>query len=260
MSWCPKCRSEYVNGRKTCADCGSILVDSLEDVTSDKDMYDFDNLSDEMKRRVLGEMQRQNIDPRTVLSKQSATGSPDNIASIIEMENGPSYEEYEAAAKKEVEEIPHEFVLKETRLKDYKSTGYIFTIVGGIGLLVMLAQITGLITLLPLSAGSKYIFFTVMTVMFVLFILVGINSFRACGRLKKEAAEENVYLNELNSWIDENITADIVDSDISTKDVIELYNMRADKIRSLLKEHDENMSPELVEHLIEKIYSSLYEA
>lgn len=31
MSFCPKCRTEYINGIVTCADCGLPLVDKLEE-------------------------------------------------------------------------------------------------------------------------------------------------------------------------------------------------------------------------------------
>ena len=35
MPWCPKCRNEYVEGITRCADCGSELVDSLNEVESE---------------------------------------------------------------------------------------------------------------------------------------------------------------------------------------------------------------------------------
>ena len=31
MPWCPKCRNEYVEGIKVCADCGVDLVEMLEE-------------------------------------------------------------------------------------------------------------------------------------------------------------------------------------------------------------------------------------
>ena len=36
MSFCPKCKSEYINGRPTCADCGTPLVESLDDIIEDE--------------------------------------------------------------------------------------------------------------------------------------------------------------------------------------------------------------------------------
>ena len=32
MPWCPKCKNEYVDGVKTCVDCGCDLVGSLEEM------------------------------------------------------------------------------------------------------------------------------------------------------------------------------------------------------------------------------------
>ena len=31
MAWCPKCENEYVEGIKVCADCGTELVENLEE-------------------------------------------------------------------------------------------------------------------------------------------------------------------------------------------------------------------------------------
>ena len=32
MPWCPKCKNEYVEGVRICADCGCELTDSLEEL------------------------------------------------------------------------------------------------------------------------------------------------------------------------------------------------------------------------------------
>ena len=32
MPWCPKCKNEYVEGVKTCTDCGCELIDSLDEL------------------------------------------------------------------------------------------------------------------------------------------------------------------------------------------------------------------------------------
>lgn len=38
MPWCPKCRTEYENGFKTCNDCNADLVDELEQDKDDTDV------------------------------------------------------------------------------------------------------------------------------------------------------------------------------------------------------------------------------
>lgn len=40
MPWCPKCRIEYVDGVKSCSDCGAELVDKLEEVAEDTEEDD----------------------------------------------------------------------------------------------------------------------------------------------------------------------------------------------------------------------------
>ncbi len=37
MPWCPRCRSEYRQGFKTCSDCNTDLVDQLEQITNNGD-------------------------------------------------------------------------------------------------------------------------------------------------------------------------------------------------------------------------------
>ncbi|MDE5866499.1 MAG: hypothetical protein K2H31_07865 [Lachnospiraceae bacterium] len=45
MPWCPKCKNEYVEGIKVCADCGTELVDSLE-ITETEDIIADENPED----------------------------------------------------------------------------------------------------------------------------------------------------------------------------------------------------------------------
>lgn len=262
MSWCPKCRSEYVNGRETCADCGSVLVESLDDINDDaKDMFDFDALSDEMKRRVLNELKKENIDPNIVLNNSVKEGTPEYIAQIIHEENAPSYEEYEAEAAKADQEAVKLFVKKEDRYKDYRSTGYTFLIVGIIGLVFVITEFMGIIDLFNFSTGSRYIFTIVMSLMFIIFIFVGINSFKSCKKLKAEADAENRYLSELESWIKDNLSADKINENINQSlDTDILYEKRSQKIRNILLSHDADMNRSMLEHYVENTYIALFES
>lgn len=262
MSWCPKCRSEYISGRETCADCGSVLVESLDDINDEaKDMFDFDSLSDDMKRRVLNELKKENLDPNIVLNNSAKEGTPEYIAQIIQEENAPSYEEYEAeAAKAEQEEI-RLFIKKEDKYKDYRSTGYTFLIVGVLGLLFVIAEFTGILDIFNFSAGSNYIFTIVMSLMFIIFIFVGIISFKSCKKLKTEAETENNYISALESWISDNISSDKINEGINQSlDTDALYEKRSQKIRSMLLSHDADMDKSMLEHYVENTYIALFES
>lgn len=262
MSWCPKCRSEYVNGRETCADCGSVLVESLEALQDDAStMYDYENLSEDMKRRVIAEMQKQKLDPRMLLGKQTEEGSPENIARIIAMENEPNFDEYAKRVEEEAAEDAKIFVRKEEKLKDYRSTGYAFVIVGVAGLAFMLAEVFGLTAFLHFSGASRYLLFTVMIGMFGAFTLIGINAFHSCGRLKKEAESENAYLASLEEWIQSHITAEAVNENIDQSLSIDvLYERRAAKIRKALLSFDKDMPAAILEHYVENTYIALFES
>ena len=39
--WCPKCKYEYREGIKVCADCGCELVEKLDDAKLENDVEDF---------------------------------------------------------------------------------------------------------------------------------------------------------------------------------------------------------------------------
>lgn len=39
--WCPKCKYEYREGIKVCADCGCELVEKLDDAKLENDAEDF---------------------------------------------------------------------------------------------------------------------------------------------------------------------------------------------------------------------------
>ena len=47
--WCPKCKYEYREGIKVCADCGCELVEKLDDAKLENDAEDFfDSVQSEM--------------------------------------------------------------------------------------------------------------------------------------------------------------------------------------------------------------------
>ena len=61
MPWCPKCKYEYVEGIKVCADCGSKLVDSLNNINEadyieeDEEMSKYDKYLEEAANEPVSE-------------------------------------------------------------------------------------------------------------------------------------------------------------------------------------------------------------
>ena len=51
--WCPKCKYEYREGIKVCADCGCELVEKLDDAKLENDAEDFfDSVQSECLRQI----------------------------------------------------------------------------------------------------------------------------------------------------------------------------------------------------------------
>lgn len=259
MSWCPNCRSEYVSGRETCYDCGAVLVESLEEIQEDaKDSLVFDALPEEMKRRVIQELQKEKINPNSVLHP-AKEGTLDYVAQVIEEENAPSYEEFEReeieAAKKRV---PALFVKTSDRMNDYLSSGYMLIIVGILGLAYMIVEITGIFSFF---ASPNYIFYVVMTALFLLFFGAGIHSLAKAKKLAPVASAENQYLTDTKNWIDQNILVDSINAGLNdSMDIDTLYEQRSERIRHALHSYDANMNPSMLEYFVENTYINLFES
>lgn len=264
MSWCPVCRSEYVNGRTTCFDCGATLVESLEGLEDNEavtnDMIDFNSLSDEMKQRVLVEMQKEHIDPRKLFNQPTKEGSLQNIARIIDEENGLSYDEYmEEAAKAAQSSVPA-FERLSDKVKDYNSSFVSLLIVGIAGIVFLIAQLSGLISFLSLSGFSRYLFAFVMGAMFLGFIYAGIHAKFTAKKLSVKAREQDEYMKKLEEWISSNIKSEVIDKEIDvSKDIDIVSNQRFDRIRESLLSYDANIDPSMLEYYIEQTYISLFE-
>ena len=76
--WCPKCKYEYREGIKVCADCGCELVEKLDDAKLENDAEDFfDSVRSEMSEAGKeafgtddGEDEIDSRDIRTVLTER----------------------------------------------------------------------------------------------------------------------------------------------------------------------------------------------
>lgn len=230
MSFCPKCRSEYINGRPTCADCGTPLVESLDDIikesfpsgeeneAADREAADFEN-EIEMNENETGENENSEIE------------KPERV---------------------------YAYVSKKEKYKDYISTGYTFLIVGAAGLMAVTLNLLGIIRLFQGSGASSVLFYVVMYAMFILFILVSMNSFKNSGRLKSEADNEDAFLEELNRYITANITKNSFPPAKSGQSEEELYFNRTEIIKNLILEKYPEIGSSLLEQIVDETYDRLF--
>lgn len=227
MSFCPKCKSEYINGRTHCADCGAVLVESLEAV--------FEEPID--------------IEPEN-----------EEIA-----EQSESYDTFEETKEAEPEEEKPQrvrnFVSKREKYKDYQSTGLMFMIVAAAGITLITLNLLGIITIYKTSGASSVLFYCVMYAMFAIFIFVGFSSFKSAAKIKEASVSEEAFLRELNHYIETNITTSLFDfNEEADMPQEELYFKRTALIRSILTEHYPDIDESLLEQSVDTAYDKLFQS
>lgn len=225
MSFCPKCKAEYINGRIECADCNIPLVESLEEI-SNVTMVETDSDTEEAVNPITGN----NWDEDTL-----------KVTDDGEDSTTPAH--------------THAFVSKKEKFKDYESTGYTFITVGLIGFVITTLNLFGILKLFRTSGASAVLFYTVMYGMFVIFTFVGINSFINASRIKKEAVEEDQFLSELNTFLEDAISVETFQTISSEKNSEEFYFGCTQLIRQIIREQ----YPEIDASLLDKVADDTFE-
>lgn len=226
MSFCPKCKSEYINGRPTCADCGTPLVESLDDIIEES----FPETSVQTGADVEDELENTLFENEE--TKNTESEKPDRV---------------------------YTYVSKKEKYKDYVSTGYTFLIVGIAGLIIVTLNLLDIIRLFHVSGASSILFYGVMYAMFVIFVFVSINSFKNSRCLKQEAETENNFLEELNRYLKTAVTKESFAETESIQSEEELYFNRTEIIRHIIVEKYPEIDNSLLEQTIDETYDRLFQ-
>ena len=252
--WCPKCKYEYREGIKVCADCGCELVEKLDDAKLENDVEDFfDSAQSE-----ISEADKETLDADDEDSEGEIAAMDDqNSVDGENTESGDITDDTQDVKKKDVTPA---YVPKRTRYEDNKSSAYTFFLVGGVGALLVLLHILGVFDF-NLSATSKILTNTVMGALFVGFLIVGVISSRNSARYKREALAEEALTEQIKTFIHDLYTTEGIDNACGVTDEIDTYekwNLRYHFIEKQITGEYLELAADYLEYITDMVYNELY--
>jgi hypothetical protein len=148
------------------------------------------------------------------------------------------------------------YVNPDTKVEDYRSTAWSFTIVGAVGLVFNFG-------ILPIAfSGVRNVMMTIVTgIIFLIFLIIGIRSFLSLRKLSAAAKSENSLEAEIKEWFlgeytesMKNFSAEETQDDTDE----EIYYPRYRRMSELILAKYPGLSEDFLDHVIEELYSELF--
>lgn len=280
MPWCPKCKNEYYEGIKVCADCGTELVDSLEEWEKTERKAREADLREQLaayREMLAGETESDGEDAEDGAEPAEYSegvenlggGDAENMKDAALCGDAGEAEDPDKPGKGQTEQKRkpgerHQGVYQnyEEKAADNKSSAYTLLGVGAIGVVAILLCFLDVIKL-PLNASSKVVILGVLGAMFLFFVVMGVVSMKNAGKYAKKAESEKELTKELEKWFVEYVTAEKIDDGLFSEEETELreeqkYFKRFDRMKELLSERFINLNEGYVDRFLDKHYQDIF--
>ena len=147
-----------------------------------------------------------------------------------------------------------------SKYEDAKSTGISFTLVGGVGIILLILVDTGILPI-PLQDYMKIIMSVVMGALFLIFFIIGIQAILSLKQIRQEAGQQESLETEITEWFLSNHKEELLSyrtDDMDDAEPDSLYYPRYDRIDSLIAAQYPALSDEDREHLAEELYAAIF--
>ncbi len=270
MPWCPKCKNEYREGIKVCADCGAQLVEEpfenrqvsltfgdKEQMTALKSFLEYNELEGVDIRY---EEAEDVYELRVMEKDKQQAAAIMRIFLLKEAEAAANAypEDEEMNAQNNLTGSSGVYQSSASKAEDNRSSAYTLLFVGTVGIVVCLLLALGVI---PLKVGNPHMFYGILSALFILFLVMGGVSMRNAKIFAKKAESENSLRDTMEKWCKDNLKAEEIDRELYMQDAAEevLYFKRYDKIKEKLNRQFMNLDQDFLDRFIdETVYDMVY--
>ncbi|GMQ55631.1 hypothetical protein AN1V17_00230 [Vallitalea sediminicola] len=277
MPWCPKCKCEYEEGVKLCADCKIELVDSLEDIiewkplikTTEEDQAN--QVKEYLEYSGIKNVKYEKVEDEEVEEENqyyyAIFVTEKELDESIKFLKGymisKSQEEREQEDEdEEEEEITNEYETEnyndDTALKDLKSSVYTF---GVIGMALVVVSILSFLEILVINFSNKYLFSGLLLAIGIAFIIVAISSAKRINNESSKITNRDSDINKILEWFGNNYNindfADKYQLNLEDLDEGAIYYMVMDKLKSIIGNRFVEMDKKIVNTASEIIYEKM---
>ena len=236
--WCPECGREYREGFTECAYCHVALTENEPEIDEDT--------GEVVHKEPLEEQ------PDYEAMKEAIMNDPELMKELKE-----GADAFEEAEKRRV----LRFRTAEERVNDMKTSGVTLSVLGVLGLIVVVLLFTGVIKINLYGVGS-YITYATMSVLFLIFTVAGFRALAMIKPLTEEAEREADKIKEIEEWFYGEYNGDKIDSGRkreADEGFDDVYYGRVAFMREKINRRFMDLDPAFTDHVIERLYQKLFD-
>lgn len=275
MAWCPICKSEYEN-KDVCPNCS---VDLMNGNPSDyTDIFAFSN--EEVTLRVYNHLLDIGFETiqyyydseeklyHIICEANEETEAKRQLVFFISEDFQYDFTPTEKVAISKITDkiisteaaapAPASYVSAEEKYANVNSSAASLLIVGFIGLVIILLDITKIYRF-PFSGASRILFLGTMGFLFVLFLIMGILSFKNAKKLSRKIKEEDKLQEKIRTYILEQLDISPADNSLNNDNTPEeKYLIRTGYISSMVIQQFPKADSSFIDYIVEELYDELY--